>query len=71
MTYELTARDPRLVDNVPQRWAVRVPALYGYPDGMVAEAEFEQMTLMEATVSAMWFAAEGAGNRQAFFGPVA
>lgn len=70
-TYKLLARDPRLVDNVPQRWTVQVPAGDGYPEGLVAETEWEHVTLMEATLASEAFEAEVLGDRQKFFGPVA
>jgi len=68
-TYELVARNPRLDDNIPQRWLVRAPAGEGYPEGMVAETEWEQVTLMEATLASQAFEAEVLGHRQKFFGP--
>jgi hypothetical protein len=69
--YELVARDPRLVDNVPQRWTVRVPAGAGYPEDLVVETDWEQVTLMEATLASEAFEAEVRADRQKFFGPVA
>lgn len=68
-TYELVARNPQLVDNVPQRWTVRVPAGDGYPGGLVAETEWEQVTLMEATLASEAFEQEVLGDPRAFFGP--
>lgn len=70
MTYELLAQNPRLVDNVPQRWVVRVAAGKGYPDDLVVETEWERVTLLEATMASQAFEEEVRGNPAKFFGPV-